>query len=93
MILLVQMLALIGTTLIVVRSAIFRPIRKVWPALLECAQCSGLWIGALAGLSGEVVLGGGRIVDTITLAASASFSALLADAILLHLLGGPKEPQ
>jgi hypothetical protein len=34
--------ALIGATLLVVRSTIFRSVRRLYPALLECCQCSGV---------------------------------------------------
>jgi hypothetical protein len=81
--------ALIGTTLIVVRSALFGPVRRLWPALFQCAQCSGTWIGAAAGASGVVSTGHGRILDAIIVGAATSFLSLLADAVLLRLLGDP----
>jgi hypothetical protein len=85
--------ALIGTTLIVVRSTIFRPIRRLWPDLLECSQCTGAWVGAVAGATGLVTTGhGGRVLDALIVGAATSFLALLADAVLLKLLGDPTEP-
>ena len=44
--------ALIGATLIIVRSTVMRRVRAIWPALLGCSQCTGTWIGAVAGVSG-----------------------------------------
>ena len=83
--------ALVGATLIVVRGTICRPIRKIWPALLECSQCTGTWVGALAGVTGIVSVGRGPLVDAIVVGAATSFLALVADAILLKLLGDPSE--
>ena len=48
--------ALVGLTLIIVRGTIFRPIRRIWPALLECSQCSGAWVGMAAGSVGTIRL-------------------------------------
>jgi hypothetical protein len=88
----VLLISLVGATLIVVRGTIFRPVRRIWPALLECAQCTGTWIGAAAGASGLVSTGHGRIIDAIIVGAATSFLALLADAVLLNLLEEP-EPE
>jgi hypothetical protein len=85
------LLALIGITLIVVRSTLFRPFRRLWPALLMCSQCSGAWVGAAAGASGLVTVGHGRVVDAVVVGAATSFLALLADAVLLNLLGDPEK--
>ena len=81
--------ALVGTTLLIVRSTIFAPIRRLWPALLECSQCSGCWVGAFAGAFGVVPTGHGRLMDAIIVGAATSFLSLLADAVLLRLLGDP----
>lgn len=83
--------ALVGTTLIVVRGTIFRPVRRLWPALLECSQCTGTWVGGVAGASGLVSTSRGRVLDTLIVGAATSFLSLLADAVLLHLLGDPNE--
>lgn len=83
--------ALIGTTLLVVRSTLFDPIRRIWPALLRCSQCFGTWVGIAAGASGLVTAGHGRIVDALVVGAATSFLSLLADAVLLCLLGDPSE--
>jgi len=83
--------ALVGLTLILVRSVLFERLRGLWPALLECAQCSGFWVGAAAGASGVAVLGHGRAIDTILAGTATSFLSLLADGVLLKLLGDPKE--
>jgi hypothetical protein len=85
--------ALIGATLIVVRGTICRPIRKIWPALLECSQCTGTWVGVMAGVSGIVSVGRGRVIDAIVVGAATSFLAMVADAILLKLLGDPSEEE
>jgi hypothetical protein len=85
--------ALIGATLLVVRSTIARPIRRLFPALFECSQCTGTWVGAAAGASGIVTVGFGRIGDAAVVGAATSFLALLADAVLLKLLGDPGEEE
>lgn len=86
---LLLILALIGTTLIVVRGTILRPLQKLWPALFACAQCSGFWVGVAAGASGIVSLGLGKPIDAVIVGAATSFLSLLADAVLLRLLGDP----
>lgn len=83
--------ALIGTTLLVVRSTIFGPVRRLWPALLHCSQCFGTWVGIAAGASGLVRIGHGRILTALVVGAATSFLSLLADAVLLFLLGDPSE--
>ena len=84
-------LALVGATLIIVRSTLFAPVRRLWPALLECSQCTGTWVGGVAGASGLVSTGRGAVLDTLIVGASTSFLSLLADAMLLRLLGDPNE--
>ena len=88
---LLTILALVGTTLLIVRGTIFRPLRRIWPALLECSQCVGTWVGAVAGAIGIVSAGHGRALDALIVGAGASFLSLLADAVLLKLLGDPNE--
>jgi hypothetical protein len=83
--------ALIGTTLIVVRSTLFRPIQRLWPAFFGCSQCVGMWVGTAAGASGVVMLGYGRVLDGAIVGTSTSFLSMLADAVLLRLLGDPNE--
>lgn len=83
-------IALIGLTLIVVRGTIFSPLQRLWPALFHCAQCFGMWVGIAAGGYGIVAFGHGRILDGILLGAITSFLSLLADAVLLKLLGDPE---
>jgi len=84
-------LALIGATLLVVRSVVFGPLRRFWPALFSCAQCVGTWVGLAAGATGIVTTGHGRVLDAIIIGAATSFLSLLADATLLKLLGDPSE--
>ena len=88
---LLLVLALIGTTLIVVRGTFFRPIRRLWPALLGGSQCVGTWVGVAAGASGIVSPGYGHALDAVIVGAATSFLSLLADAVLLKLLGSPSE--
>jgi len=83
--------ALVGATLLVVRSTLFDPIRRIWPALLRCSQCFGTWVGIAASASGVVPVGHGRILDALIVGAATSFLSLLADAVLLYLLGDPSE--
>lgn len=85
------LIALVGTTLIVVRGTIFRPLQRLWPALFACSQCTGFWIGAAAGASGLITTGHGRVLDALVVGASVSLGSLLADAALLRLLGDPNE--
>ena len=82
--------ALIGTTLILVRGTIFEPMQRRW-SLFRCSQCTGTWVGIAAGASGVISVGQGRVVDVIVVGAATSFLALLADAILVKLLGDPSE--
>jgi len=83
--------ALIGVTLIVVRGTVCAPIRRIWPSLLGCSQCTGTWVGIAAGASGIVSVGQDRVFDAIVVGGALSFLALLADAVLLKLLGDPSE--
>jgi hypothetical protein len=81
--------ALIGATLLVARSTVFRPIQRLWPALFQCCQCVGVWIGAGAAASGIVTTGHGLVIDVLIVSSATSFAAMLADAVLLKLLGDP----
>lgn len=83
--------ALVGATLIVVRGTICRPVRQLWPALLQCSQCTGTWVGVAAGATGIVSIGRGRVIDAAVVGAATSFLAMAADAILLKLLGDPED--
>ena len=83
--------ALVGTTLIIVRGTILRRVRALWPALFGCCQCTGTWVGVAAGASGIVSVGQGRVVDAVVVGAATSFLALVADAVLMKLLGDPGE--
>lgn len=79
--------ALVGATLIVVRGTIFAPVRRLWPALLGCSQCTGAWVGIAAGASGLVSVGRGHLVDAIVVGSATSFLSMAAEAVLLTLLG------
>jgi hypothetical protein len=85
-----HLLALVGTTLIVVRGTVFKPLQRLWPALFRCSQCAGTWVGAAAGAFGVVVVGHDRVLDAVIVGAATSFLSLLADAVLLKLLGSPE---
>lgn len=85
------LLALVGTTLIIVRGTIFDAVRRLWPSFLACSMCCGFWVGAVAGATGILSIGHGRALDMFIAGASTSFSSLLADAVLLKLLGDPSE--
>jgi len=85
------LLALVGTTLIVVRGAIFDPIRRVWPTFFGCSMCVGMWVGMGASVFGVVTLGRGKALDMYVVGAATSFCSLLADAVMLRLLGDPHE--
>lgn len=82
------LIALVGATLIVVRGTIFRPLQQI--PFFACSQCFGTWIGAAAGASGIISIGHGRVLDAVIVGCATSFLALLADAILLKLLGDPE---
>jgi hypothetical protein len=82
-------LALIGTTLIVVRGTIFRPIQRLWPAFFQCSQCVGFWIGVAAGASAVITTRHGLVLDSLIVGASTSFLSMLSDAVLINLLGAP----
>lgn len=79
--------ALIGATLIVVSSVIARPIRRLWPSLLSCSQCTGAWIGAVAGAVGLVQVEHNPILNAAVVGCAVSFLAELANGVLLNLLG------
>jgi len=81
--------ALIGTTLIIVRSTLFRPLQRWYPPLFECSQCTGMWVGMVA--SARIPLGHGHILDALIVGAATSFLAMAADALFLKLLGAPEE--
>ena len=83
--------ALVGATLLVVTSTVTRPIRRLFPSLLRCSQCTGFWIGALAGGFGLVSIGRGLVLDALVVGSAISFLAQLADGVLLNLLGETDE--
>lgn len=85
------LLSVVGTTLIIVRGTVLRPVRRLWPALLECSMCVGTWVGFGFGLSGLVTTGYGRITDAAIVGTAGSVLSLFADATLLKMLGDPHE--
>lgn len=84
---LLLLLALVGTTLIIVDSAILRPVRKIWPAFFTCAQCVGFWVGVGFGVSGLITTPYGRVMDAFIVGTAGSFLSTLADGVLSALLG------
>ncbi len=82
-------IALIGATLIVVRGTLFQFLHRI--PFFACAQCFGFWMGAAAGTSGLVATGHGRALDALIVGSATSFLAMLADAVLLNLLGDPDD--
>ena len=83
--------ACVGATLLVVRSAVLKPLRSLYTPLFGCSQCAGFWVGAAAGASGLVATGHGRVVDALVVGCATSFLSLAADGLLLTLLGDPKD--
>jgi len=83
--------ALVGATLILVRGSILAPVRKLWPALLGCAQCTGFWVGAAAGAMGFGWADPSRVLSALFAGCATSVLALGTDAALVRLLGDPHE--
>jgi hypothetical protein len=83
--------ALVGLTLLLVRGTIFRPVQRAWPALFQCSQCVGMWVGMAAGAGGVASMDRSRVIDAIAVGAATSVLSLAADAVLLKLLGDPEE--
>jgi len=50
-----------------------------------------MWVGIVAGATGIVSIGRGHAIDAIVVGPATSFLALVADAILIKLLGDPSE--
>jgi hypothetical protein len=82
--------ALVGATLIVATSTLFRPLQRLYPPLFRCCQCTGFWVGAAAGAGGLVTVDRGRVLDALVVGCATSILSLLVDGVLLLLLG-PKE--
>lgn len=88
-----ELLASVGVTLIVVRGTLFAPLQRLWPALFRCSQCTGTWVGVVAGVTGIVAGGHGPLLDAIIAGGATSLLSLAADAVLLRLLGDPGDPE
>lgn len=73
------------------RGTVFRWLQRLWPPLFQCSQCVGTWVGIVAGTSGVVQVGHGRLVDAVLVGAATSFLSMAADAVFLKLLGDPHE--
>jgi len=82
-------IALVGLTLIIVRGTIFEGVRHLWPALLECSQCTGFWVGAWAGGFQLTTFGHSRGVDMFLTGCAVSVLSIMTDAVFLKLLGDP----
>jgi len=90
-------IALVGATLVLVNGVgpwgILKRLRALWPSLLDCAQCTGMWVGIAAGASGVASTGHGWILDALIAGAATSFLSLAAYAILFNLLGDPNDKE
>jgi|WetSurMetagenome_2_1015567.scaffolds.fasta_scaffold331850_2 hypothetical protein len=79
--------ALIGATLIVTQSVLFRPIRRLWPSLLKCGQCVGTWIGVSAGFFGLLRAVDNIFLNALIVGASNSVLVMLVDGVLCLMFG------
>jgi hypothetical protein len=78
-----QLLALVGFTIIVVRGSLIAPLRRLWPSMLSCATCSGFWIGALGSSLFSLPLF--RLEGAVIAAGVVSLGATFADFLLAWL--------
>ena len=87
-------LALVGATIALVRGALFRRVRAI-ATPLGCAQCTGFWVGvagtALLPTRTGLELYSVRVGDGLVSGLGVSLLALVADALLVRLLGEPEE--
>lgn len=82
--------ALIGLTLVLVRSSLLNHLRtKV--KILSCAQCSGWWVGLfgwkLVPSNFDLAFMGVRYVDAIVNAFAVSAMAFVVNSLLTHFIG------
>lgn len=82
-------LALVGTTIIVTRSTLFRPLQTFYPMFFACSMCVGFWVGVFAVLSGIVTPESPGLRGLFVVGTATSFLSLLSDAVLIKLLGDP----
>lgn len=87
----VVLTALVGATLILVRGTVFTGLRKLFPPLLDCTQCTGTWVGVAAGATGVAPLGHGPFLDALLVGCAVSVLAMLTDGVLMKLLGDPHD--
>lgn len=87
------LISLAGTTLIVVRGTVFGFLQKMWPALFQCAQCAGMWVGASFAAIGAVQVHPNVFINAFFVGSATSLTALLADALLVKLLGDPDQEE
>jgi len=83
---LIRVLALIGATLIVTQSTIFRSVRRRL-SVLKCNQCVGFWIGVIGGACNIVSADSGRILDAMFVGCAVSLMSHLAGGVTVALLG------
>lgn len=83
------LLAAVGATIIVTRSTLFRPLQDFYPTFFACSMCVGFWTGVFARLSGVVSIGLTGLLGLFVTGTATSFLSLLADAVLIKLLGDP----
>jgi hypothetical protein len=89
-----HLLAAVGAALIVARGTLFRSLRRLWPALLACCQCVGFWTGVAfesVWAVSEHSAWHAAVVDAVSVGLATSLLAMLADGILIKLLGDPNQ--
>lgn len=87
------LVAFVGMTIVLVRGSIFSPLRSKL-SVLNCSLCTSVWVGGVG--HGLLACQAGQkwflIIESSLLFGSATaVLALLADAVLLRLLGDPNE--
>jgi len=86
----VTYVALVGLTLVLVRSALFNRLRPKL-TILACAQCTGWWVGLfghrLLPGSLDYSYAGVRYADALVTAFAVSAIAFVVNAILTFLIG------
>ena len=70
------LLCAVGMTLIMARSTLFEPVRKIWPKFLGCPQCVGFWVGAAIGSSAFHVAAVDRAMDAVLFGCATSVASL-----------------
>ena len=85
-----HLFALAGVTLIVTRGTIFEPLQRRFPALMKCPMCFGFWVGLGDGILSSEAIAWSLVWPIVLSGATVSLASLLADALLIKLLGDPE---